>query len=44
MDVTIYFYNPNINPMKEYLIRKKENKKFADKLNIPFVDADYDTD
>ncbi len=39
---TIFFYNPNIHPQKEYLIRKEENIRFAEKLGIPFVDADYD--
>jgi predicted adenine nucleotide alpha hydrolase (AANH) superfamily ATPase len=42
IDVTIFFYNPNIHPKKEYEIRKNENKRFADKLNIPFIDVDYD--
>lgn len=42
IDVTIFFYNPNIHPKKEYLIRKEENIRFAEKLGIPFVDADYD--
>ncbi|MFO1130176.1 MAG: epoxyqueuosine reductase QueH, partial [Rickettsiales bacterium] len=41
IDLTIYFYNPNIHPKAEYEIRKLENKRFADKLNIPFIDADY---
>ncbi len=40
---TIYFYNPNIHPKQEYLLRKEENQKFAKKHNIPFIDADYDT-
>lgn len=40
--VTIFFYNPNIHPRKEYEIRKEENVRFAKQLNIPFVDADYD--
>ncbi len=40
---TIYFYNPNIHPKKEYLLRKEENQEFAKKYNIPFIDADYDT-
>jgi predicted adenine nucleotide alpha hydrolase (AANH) superfamily ATPase len=40
----IYFYNPNIHPQEEYVLRKNENMRFADKLNIPFIDADYDTD
>ena len=41
---TILFYNPNIHPAREYEIRKKENKRFADKLEVPFVDLDYDKD
>jgi predicted adenine nucleotide alpha hydrolase (AANH) superfamily ATPase len=40
-NVTVYFYNPNIHPNSEYEKRKVENKKYADKLNIPFIDADY---
>lgn len=44
IDFTIYFYNPNIHPQKEYLIRKEENIRFAEKMNIPFIDADYDRD
>lgn len=40
----IYFYNPNIHPEQEYLIRKQENINFAEKHNIPFIDADYDKD
>lgn len=40
----IYFYNPNIHPRKEYDIRKNENIRFAEKYNIPFIDADYDRD
>ncbi len=42
IDLTIFFYNPNIHPKKEYEIRKDENKRFADKLGIPFIDGDYD--
>lgn len=42
IDLTIFFYNPNIHPKKEYEIRKAENIRYAEKLNIPFVDADYD--
>jgi epoxyqueuosine reductase len=43
INYTIFFYNPNIHPKKEYEIRKFENIKFAQKMKIPFVDADYDT-
>jgi predicted adenine nucleotide alpha hydrolase (AANH) superfamily ATPase len=44
IDFTIFFYNPNIHPRNEYELRKDENIRFADKLGIPFVDADYDKD
>ena len=42
IELTIFFYNPNIHPKREYDIRKNENIRFAEKLNIPIVDADYD--
>ena len=42
IDLTIFFYNPNIHPKKEYEIRKNENIRFAEKMGIDFVDADYD--
>jgi predicted adenine nucleotide alpha hydrolase (AANH) superfamily ATPase len=42
IEVTIFFYNPNIHPKKEYEIRKEENIRFAKKLGMAFVDADYD--
>lgn len=43
INFTIFFYNPNIHPRKEYEIRKNENIRFAQKMNVTFVDADYDT-
>jgi epoxyqueuosine reductase len=42
IDLTIFFYNPNIHPKKEYEIRKEENIRFAEEMRIPFIDADYD--
>ncbi len=42
IDYTIFFYNPNIHPKKEYELRKDENIRFAKKLGVPFIDADYD--
>jgi predicted adenine nucleotide alpha hydrolase (AANH) superfamily ATPase len=42
LDFTIFFYNPNIHPNREYLIRKEENICYACKKGIAFVDADYD--
>jgi predicted adenine nucleotide alpha hydrolase (AANH) superfamily ATPase len=42
VDFAVYYYNPNIHPLDEYERRKAHNKRFAEKLGIPFVDADYD--
>lgn len=44
IDTTIFFYNPNIHPIEEYEIRKEENIRFAKKLDMPIIDADYDRD
>ena len=44
INYTILFYNPNIHPKKEYEIRKDENRRYADKLGVKFVDLDYDKD
>jgi len=41
-EVTIFFYNPNIHPKKEYEIRKEENKRYAASLGVPYVDLDGD--
>ncbi|MFT8736391.1 MAG: epoxyqueuosine reductase QueH [Zymomonas mobilis] len=44
IDYTVFFYNPNIHPEPEYRLRKEENIRFANKLGVPFVDGDYDSD
>jgi len=44
IDLTLFFYNPNIHPKSEYERRKGEIVRFAGKKNIPVVDADYDPD
>ena len=41
IDYTVFFYNPNIHPHEEYMLRKEENMSFAKKYEIPFIDADY---
>ena len=43
IDLTVFFYNPNIHPKEEYEIRKNENIRYAKKLGVNFIDADYDT-
>ena len=44
LDVTVFFYNPNIHPRREYEIRKEENKAYARTRGIPFIDCDYDAE
>jgi predicted adenine nucleotide alpha hydrolase (AANH) superfamily ATPase len=39
---TVFFYNPNIFPFKEYLLRKSAVISFVQKKGVPFVDTDYD--
>ena len=43
-DITpvIYYCNPNIYPLEEYLIRKDECTRYAQALGLEIVDADYD--
>ena len=46
--ITVYYYNPNIEPIEEYEKRKHEQIKFINLFNeihsehINFVDCDYD--
>lgn len=39
---TIYYFNPNIYPIEEYIIRKEESKRHADSLGVEWIDGDYD--
>lgn len=39
---TIYYFNPNIFPVEEYIIRKEESKRHADSLRVEWIDGDYD--
>lgn len=43
-EVTVFFYNPNIHPRKEYEIRKEENKEFCKRIGVKFIDCDYDVE
>ncbi len=42
LELSIFFYNPNIHPRREYEIRKEENIRYAQEHDIPFFDGDYD--
>lgn len=39
---TLFFFNPNIYPQREYEIRKNELLHYAKRLQISFIDGDYD--
>lgn len=44
-DITVLYYNPNIEPLAEYEKRKSEQIRFINELNDPYVkfrDCDYD--
>lgn len=47
-DITILYYNPNIEPYEEYLKRKEEEIKFIKNFpnikKLDFLDCDYDND
>lgn len=39
---TLFYCNPNIFPYEEYLIRKNECTRYAEKLGLEIIDDDYD--
>jgi hypothetical protein len=39
---TLYYFNPNTFPQKEYELRKEEVMRLADSYRIDFVEGDYD--
>jgi len=41
---TLFFFNPNIYPAEEYLKRKEECIRYAQKLGVDFIDGDYNHD
>ena len=42
-DLTILFYNSNIEPLEEYIKRKNEQIRYIEEIkNISFLDCDYD--
>lgn len=46
-DITILYYNPNIEPKEEYYKRKAEQVRLINELNIPslsLLDIEYDND
>src|SRR5574344_1446369 len=40
-DITVLYYNPNIEPKEEYEKRKSEQIRLLKELNIKYMDIDY---
>ena len=38
----VFYFNPNIFPKEEYIIRKEESKRHAELMGLEWVDGDYD--
>ena len=43
-NITILYYNPNIEPIEEYEKRKQEQIKLCKLFNIKVLDCDYDNE
>ena len=46
-NITVLYYNPNIEPIEEYIKRKNEQIRFIKEFNhdnINFLDCDYDNE
>ena len=41
-DLTIYYYNPNIDTEKEFNLRQSEQVKYCKKVGIDCIESDYD--
>lgn len=40
-DITVLYYNPNIEPVEEYIKRKNEQLRLLKELDVKFLDIDY---
>ena len=43
-DLTVIYYNPNIEPIDEYEKRKKEQIRIINEYKINYLDCDYDNE
>lgn len=43
-DVTLYYYNPNIHPHREYERRCREARRWSRAAGYDFIEGDYDPD
>lgn len=43
--ITVLYYNPNIEPLEEYIKRKEEQKRFLKEIgNVDFLDCDWENE
>ena len=42
-DLTLFFYNPNVEPLNEYSLRLEAAEEFAKEMDIPIIVGDYDS-
>ncbi len=40
-DVSVYYYNPNIDGQTEFYKRSNEQKKFCDEIGVGFIPSEY---
>ncbi|NPA55558.1 MAG: epoxyqueuosine reductase QueH [Epsilonproteobacteria bacterium] len=40
--IVAFFYDPNIHPYSEYVLRLRETKRVCDKLGIELIEGEYD--
>ena len=42
-ELTLFFYNPNVEPINEYSLRLEAAEKYAEEIGIPIIVGDYDS-
>ena len=40
-DITVFFFNPNIDDEREYSLRKEEQKRYCEIANVNFLEGEY---
>ena len=43
-EITLYFYNPNMDSEKEYFLRAEEIKKLAERFSVDYIIEEYEQD
>lgn len=41
-DITVFYFNPNIDDGEEYALRKNEQRRFCEKAGVGFLEGEYD--